>query len=130
MRARAPNHALCKLNLANPWSPWINYSLADNLYLIFYFSHQPPCYIERHWFVELQNSSWNSIIPCIFDFDPKFSCIWIDIGDSIGATWCLEANLACGSVAIETEVNGPGHRNLVQCSAERGSGLCHKAHNS
>jgi hypothetical protein len=29
----------------------------------------------------------------------------LDIGDSIGATWSLEG-LACGSVVIETEVNG------------------------
>jgi hypothetical protein len=41
----------------------------------------------------------------MFDLDDKCSCTWIDIGYSIGATGSLEANLACGTVAIKTEVH-------------------------
>jgi hypothetical protein len=65
----------------------------------------------------------------MFFLDDKCSCTWIDTGDSIGATGCLEANLACGIVAVETEVHWV---TAIWSSAQwdRGSGLCHKAHNS
>ena len=41
----------------------------------------------------------------ILDLDKKLWCILIDISDSICPTWGVEANLAKGCVAIETEVH-------------------------
>jgi hypothetical protein len=41
----------------------------------------------------------------MFDLDDKCSITWIDTGYSKGATGSLEANLACGTVAIKTEVH-------------------------
>jgi hypothetical protein len=49
-------------------------------------------------------------------------CTWIDTIDTIGATGCLEAKLASGSVAVETEVHGV---TAIWSSAQRiGDHVC------
>jgi hypothetical protein len=58
----------------------------------------------------------------MFDLDDKCPCTWIDIGYSIGAIGSVEANLACGTVAIKTEVHAVA---AIWSSAQRiGDQVC------
>ena len=55
----------------------------------------------------LISSKFSSItIICIFDLYDKFLFTWIDDIDSIGASECLEAKLACGIVAVKAMYMG------------------------
>ncbi|KAM3750777.1 hypothetical protein ACB098_04G060100 [Castanea mollissima] len=109
---------------------WLQWLLPTNLYNCCDFRVN----IARTIMERVVHYKWQGIIEqliskiscitiiCIFDLDDKFLFTWIDDIDSIDASECLEAKLACGIVAVKAKVHGV--TTIWSCAQRIGDHVC------